>query len=88
MTEINFKSQLSEIKQVLDYEDSILDGLSSLLQLLHSDKYTDIEGQFLGPIFQLVDFTEDVDVAMKTYFRVRKQNLIPTRIFVSNKNEF
>lgn len=72
VSEINFRSVLTEIKQVLDYDDAILEGLSSLLRLLHNDEYVDVAAsQYLGPIFQIMDFREHVDIGMKTYFQVR-----------------
>lgn len=71
VTKINLGAELSEIKRVLDYDESILEGISSLLRLIHSPDFITLsENQYLGPIFKIVEFKENVDIGMKAYFRV------------------
>lgn len=71
LVKINLKAKLEEIKEVLDYDESVLIGLSSVLRLMDSPEYRELkEREFLGPIFQAIQFKEDEDVAALTYFRV------------------
>lgn len=72
MDQIKLRAKLKAIKEVCDYDESVLNGLSSVIRLLDGEEYRELkESQFLGTIFQAIEFKEDVDVGTLNYFQVR-----------------
>lgn len=68
---IKIRAKMTEIKQFLDFDESVLNGFSSVLRLLEQEIYRDEkEREFLGPFYQTIEFKADADIGAKNYFRV------------------